>query len=55
MVVALLVLATPSIGPPPKVGPLKPPPELELEDDDPVEFESSSASGELPEDELPGD
>jgi hypothetical protein len=28
---ALLVLDTPRIGPPPKVGPLKPEPELELE------------------------
>ena len=56
MVFALLVLATPRIGPPPNVGPLKPDPELELvlefEDDDPDEFEFPDTS-ELPEDELP--
>ena len=59
MLFALLALATPSIGPPPNVGPLKPEvelePELELEDDDPGEFEFSSASEELPEEGLPED
>src|SRR5208282_808818 len=58
-VFALLVLATPRIGPPPNVGPLKPEPELEsaLEDDDPGEFEAPAASpeDELPDDELPND
>src|SRR5208337_2524858 len=51
MVFFLLVLATPRIGPPPKVGPLKPELELVLElgDDDPGEFGFSSASEELPE------
>ena len=60
---ALLVLATPSIGPPPNVGPLKPEPDeepelelelelefepvLEFEDGDPADFESSSSSEEL--------
>jgi hypothetical protein len=57
MLCFLLVLATPSIGPPPNVGPLKPEPEfepvLELEDDDPGEFGFSSASDGLPEAELP--
>jgi hypothetical protein len=57
MLFALLVLATPSIGPPPNVGPLKPEPELEraleFEDDDPDEFEFPSVSDGLPEEELP--
>jgi hypothetical protein len=46
MVLALLVLATPKIGPPPNVCPLMP--ELELEDDDPGEFEFPSVPDELP-------
>jgi hypothetical protein len=55
MLFALLVLATPRIGPPPNVCPLKPEPEpvLELEDDDPDEVELPPASEELPEEELP--
>src|SRR5208283_822502 len=58
MLFCLLVLATPSIGPPPKVCPLKPEPELEAEDDepgddDPGEFEFSPVSDELPEDASP--
>jgi hypothetical protein len=52
MLFSLLVLATPRKGPPPNVGPLKPEPELEL-DDDPGEFEFPPASEELPEEELP--
>jgi hypothetical protein len=59
MLFALLVLATPRIGPPPNVGPLKPEPELdpglELEDADPGDFEFPSASEGLPEEELPGE
>ena len=43
MLFSLLVLATPRIGPPPNVGPLKPElepePELPLVDDDSEEFE----------------
>jgi hypothetical protein len=53
----LLALATPRIGPPPKVGPLKPEPELEfvfeLEDDDPTEFEFPPVSDASPEGALP--
>jgi hypothetical protein len=45
----LLVLATPSIGPPPNVCPLG----LELGDDDPGPVEAPPVSGELPEEELP--
>jgi hypothetical protein len=51
IVLALLVLATPSIGPPPNVCPLVP--ELELGDDDPGPVEAPSVSVELPEEELP--
>ena len=57
MVLALLVLATPYIGPPPNVGPLKPEPELEVplefEEDNPDEFEVPPAADELPKDEPP--
>jgi hypothetical protein len=55
MVLALLVLATPRIGPPPNVCPLKPELEfgLEPEDDDPDEVEFPDAPDGLPEDELP--
>src|SRR6266849_1846730 len=53
MVFSLLVLATPSIGPPPSTGPLKPELEpgleMELEGDDSGEFEFPSASEALPE------
>jgi len=54
MVFALLVLATPRIGPPPNVGPLKG--ELEGDDPgefDPGEFEFPSVSEGFPEEELP--
>src|SRR6266478_334727 len=58
MVFSLLVLATPSIGPPPSTGPLKPElePELEMEfeDDDSGELEFPSASEALPESPLAG-
>jgi hypothetical protein len=58
MLFALLVLATPRIGPPPNVCPFKPEPGLEpeleeVEDDDPGEFELPPASEALPEEELP--
>jgi hypothetical protein len=57
MLFALLVLATPRIGPPPNVCPFKPEPGLEpvpeLEDDDPDEFELPPASEALPAEELP--
>jgi hypothetical protein len=47
IVFSLLKLATPRIGPPPKVGPLNPEPEFELEfDADPFEFELSPAPDE---------
>ena|SRR6267378_1751678 len=58
MLFSLLVLATPRIGPPPNVGPLKPEPELEDDDpegDDPGEFEFPAVSDELPEDASPED
>src|ERR1700687_384424 len=51
MLFALLVLATPRMGPPPSVGPLKP--KLELEGDDPGEFEFPSASEGFPDAALP--
>jgi hypothetical protein len=52
IVLALLVLATPSIGPPPNVCPLGPELELELGDDDPGPVEPPPVSAELPEEEL---
>jgi len=51
MLFSLLMLATPKIGPPPKVGPLKPEPEPGLEpelpllEDDPAESGLLSVSG----------
>src|SRR5258708_10303782 len=53
MLFALLALATPRIGPPPNVGPLKPELELDFEGDAPGELELSSVSAESPEEASP--
>src|SRR5258706_9515822 len=53
MLFALLALATPRIGPPPNVGPLKPELELDFEGEAPGELELSSVSAASPEEASP--
>src|SRR5258708_18642092 len=53
MLFALLALATPRIGPPPNVGPLKPELELDFEGEAPGEIELSSVSEASPEEAFP--